>query len=148
MKFTVYGTPIPKGSAKGFQHKTTGRVIVTHDNAKTKSWGQSVVDAGREALGDGDGVPIDGPVTLALAFYLPRPKSTPRRVTVQIKKPDLDKLVRCVKDGLTQAGVYHDDSQVVAIAATKAFAAGIADPDGERGVPRVVVEASMGIEAK
>lgn len=141
MRFTVYGTPIPKGSTKAFYIPRLKRAVVTHDNPKTKGWGQAVVDAAREALGAG--VPMDGPVALVLAFYLPKPKSAPRRVTQPLKKPDLDKLVRCVKDGLTRAGVYHDDAQVVELMGRKEFAAGIVDPEGPRGVPRVEIEVFM-----
>jgi hypothetical protein len=35
-----------------------------------------------------------------------RPKSALRRVTEHLREPDLDKLIRCVKDGLTRAGVH------------------------------------------
>jgi len=72
---------------------------------------------------------------------MPRPKSAPRRVTEHLHKPDLDKLLRLLKDGLTRAGVYRDDAQVVFTVASKDFAAGAKDPDGDLGLPRVVVEA-------
>lgn len=137
LTFTVYGVPIPKGSAKGFKHRSTGRVIVTHDNPRTKSWQQAVLEAAQIAMGFDP--PVDGPVALTLRFYLPKPKSTPRRVVDAVKKPDLDKLVRCAKDGLTRGGVYHDDSQVVAVVARKDFAADVFDPLEARGLPRMEV---------
>lgn len=142
MKFTVYGVPIPKGSTKAFMHPGARFPVVTHDNARTKPWQEAVVAAAREALGARR--PLEGPVALAVRFYLPRPKSAPRRVTEHTKKPDLDKLVRCVKDGLTRAGVYRDDAQVVVTIARKDFAGGEGDPDGDRGVPRAFVAVNAG----
>ena len=150
LAFTVFGVPIPKGSAKAFRHRTTGVVIVTHDNARTKPWQECVVSAALDAVGTlplGQSATGDGePVALELAFYLPRPKSAPKRVVRQVKKPDLDKLVRCVKDALTRAGVYHDDAQVVRTVATKEFAGGERDPRGAAGLPRVEVRV-LGDEA-
>jgi hypothetical protein len=54
--------------------------------------------------------------------YLPRPKSLKRTITAHLKKPDLDKLTRAVKDALTLV-VWQDDSQVVQMTARKAYAA-------------------------
>jgi hypothetical protein len=76
-----------------------------------------------------------------LLFLMPRPVSAPRRVTRPTKKPDLDKLVRCVKDGLTRAGVYRDDAQVIATVARKEFAGGAYDPAGASGIPRAEIVA-------
>jgi Holliday junction resolvase RusA-like endonuclease len=61
-------------------------------------------------------------VRLTVAFYLPRPKSLPRRVTAHVKAPDLDKLVRSVGDALTRV-VFADDAQVVDLVAMKRYAA-------------------------
>ena len=137
LTFTVLGEPIPKGSTKAFYVPKLKRAIVTHDNPRTRTWAQQVLEAAVAAYGNA--APLDGPVVLTLRFYLPKPKSAPKRVVDQVKKPDLDKLVRALKDGLTRAGVYHDDAQVVATVATKQFAAGVYDPLGEKGVPRAVV---------
>lgn len=46
-----------------------------------------------------------------------------------VQKPDLDKLLRALNDGLTGVA-FHDDSQVVNIAATKRRA----EPGEETGV--------------
>lgn len=61
-----------------------------------------------------------GPIAIQAAFYLPRVSSLPRTITAPIKKPDLDKLVRCLCDALTGV-VYRDDSQVVEISVSKRF---------------------------
>jgi Holliday junction resolvase RusA-like endonuclease len=137
LTFTVMGEPIPKGSTKAFYVPKLKRAVVTHDNPRTRSWQQDVLDAALAALGAAP--PIDGPVAITLRFYLPRPKSAPKRVVYAVKKPDLDKLVRALKDGMTRAGVYRDDSQVIRLAASKHYAGGEHDPAGMGGVPRAVV---------
>lgn len=134
----VFGVPIPKGSTRAFVPKGWTRPIVTSDNAKTKPWQESITQAAIEARGAAP--PIEEPVSLVVRFYLPRPKTAPKRVCVPAKKPDLDKLLRALKDGLTRGGIYRDDAQVVEIKASKAFAAGHQDPAGAAGVPRAVVE--------
>lgn len=142
IRFTVHGIPIPKGSTKAFMRKGMKYPVVTHDNPHTRTWQQRVFEA---AILARDGAePLAGPVAVTLRFYLPKPKSAPKRVVDAVKKPDLDKLIRAIKDGMTRAGVYHDDSQVVCVVARKDFAAGATDPLEERGVPRaeVVVEAA------
>lgn len=144
--FTAYGIPAPKGSTKAFYRPGMKHAVITHDNARTKPWQEAVVSAARDAVGDG--VPMEGPVVVRLEFYLPKPKSAPKRVIYPVKKPDLDKLVRTVKDAMTRAGVYRDDSQVVVLHTGKAFAAGPFDGDGEKGIPRVVVQVELVAEQR
>ena len=137
IEFVVYGTPIPQGSTKAFMRPGMRFPVVTADNAKTKPWRQAIVDASREKLAGR--APIEGPVELYVTFYLPRPKSAPKRVTEPAKLPDLDKLVRAVGDALTAAGVWVDDGQVVLTRARKAFAGGHLDRAGAAGVPRAEI---------
>lgn len=142
VEFVVYGVPIPKGSMRAFvipgKNGARPRAIVTSSNAKVRPWQESVVDAAREALNGR--ARLEEPVALVAHFFLPRPVSAPRRVMHPAKKPDLDKLVRSIKDSLTRAGVYRDDNQVVVILARKEFAGGYSDPEGERGIPRASIE--------
>jgi len=137
IELTVYGVPIPQGSTKAFLPKGWKRPIVTHDSAKTKPWRQAIVDASREQMAGR--APFEGPVWLRVMFFLPRPKSAPKRIVEPAKLPDLDKLVRAVGDALTAAGVWRDDGQVIATSARKAFAGGMRDPVGAAGVPRAVI---------
>ena len=51
----------------------------------------------------------------------PRPPSLAAKVREPAKRPDLDKLVRAVKDALTKV-LWHDDGQVVEILARKFYA--------------------------
>ena len=125
--FTVWGVAQPKGSAKAFVPKGWTRAVVTSDNPKNKGWQQLVAEAANRAIGETPRALHTGPVRLVVMFYLPRPKSLPRRATDHLKKPDLDKLVRSVKDALTQV-IWQDDSQVVQIEASKTYAAMDAAP--------------------
>ena len=123
--FFVPGLPIAKGSARGFLHRHTGRIIVIQDNRKKqKTWSAQIGLCARAA-----GVTLStAPIRLRLAFQFSRPKShlnaaglklaAPRAHT---QKPDLDKLVRCVLDALTGLA-YPDDSRVVSVDARKDWA--------------------------
>lgn len=134
--FTAYGIPAPQGSMKAFMRPGMKHPVVTGDNARTRPWRQAIVDASREVMAGR--TPIEGPVGVVATFYLPRPKSAPKRITQPAKLPDLDKLVRALFDALTAAGVWRDDAQVVRVDALKAFAGGRSD--NPAGVPRVYVE--------
>jgi len=140
LTFTAYGIPAPQGSTKAFMRPGMKHPVVTADNARTKPWRQAIVDASREVMAGR--VPMEGPVGVRVVFYLPRPKSAPKRITEPAKLPDLDKLVRALFDALTAAGVWRDDAQVVVVGARKAFAGGAQDDSGPAGVPRacIVVE--------
>jgi crossover junction endodeoxyribonuclease RusA len=135
LKLVVYGTPIPQGSTRAFLPKGWKRPIVTADNVKTRPWRQAIIDASLEQMAGR--APLEGPVELRVMFYLPRPKSAPKRITEPAKLPDLDKLVRAVGDALTAAGVWRDDGQVVSTLARKAFAGGALDK--VNGVPRAEI---------
>jgi Holliday junction resolvase RusA-like endonuclease len=123
--FFVPGTPIPKGSAKAFfiKSKATGkhRAIVTQtNNEKQKPWASAVSFTAQQSQG---GRPlIKGPVCLGVSFIMPRPKRHFKTgnnshllrddaESWHTQTPDLDKLIRCIKDALTGT-VWVDDSQV------------------------------------
>ena len=120
--FRVYGIPQPKGSTKGFvgRSKKTGklRAFITNDNTKTAPWAQVVRLKAQEFAAGGM---IEGAVDLTLLFTLVRPKSLPKKVLHHLKKPDLDKLTRTIKDAL-KGVVYLDDSQVVHLDCLKRYA--------------------------
>lgn len=124
---TVYGTPAPQGSKRGFVSKN-GRVSMVESSAKVKPWREAVKYAVWQHAQDTDAdrlAPmLTGPVEVGVTFYLPRPKGHYRtgRNAHLLKdgappfpagKPDLDKLLRSTLDALSEAGVWRDDSQVV-----------------------------------
>lgn len=59
-------------------------------------------------------------VSVKADFYLPRPASLPKKTINNIKRPDLDKLVRACLDGISGI-VIKDDSQVVSLSCTKRY---------------------------
>lgn len=128
ISFFVAGIPVPKGSAKAFMRKGMKHPVVIQDNAdKQKPWASAIGYAAQQ-LGASM---ISGPVELIVDFIMPRPLghfgtgknasnlklSAPMH---HVSKPDLDKLVRCVKDALTGV-VWKDDSQVSVVRASKVY---------------------------
>jgi crossover junction endodeoxyribonuclease RusA len=103
----VYGLPGPQGSKR---HVGNGRMV--ESSLKVKPWREAVKYTALNARVGA--LPLAGPVWMRLIFTLPKPKSAPkRRTTWPDRKPDLDKLTRSTLDALTDAGLWHDDSQVV-----------------------------------
>lgn len=127
ISFFVPGIPVPKGSARAFVNRYTGRAAVVQTNAdKQKPWASLITMMAQ----DKKLRPVAGKIRLRLSFYMPRPKShfksngiikTSFKLLEHVKKPDLDKLIRCVLDALTGV-VYADDSQVVLILGWKGYA--------------------------
>jgi len=83
----------------------------------------------RKAVADRwDGGPLDGPLQLAVSFFLPRPKSKiwkrkPMPAEPHCKRPDLDNLLKVVLDAL-RGLCWRDDAQVAELLASKQIAAG------------------------
>lgn len=136
IKFEVPGRPIQQGSMKAFV--AGGRARITHDKGKDLMEFRSRVGYAARAAGASS---VRGPMVIDLTFVMPRPKShygtgknlgrlkatAPKYVC---SKPDLDKLIRSVLDGLTNIA-FADDSQVVTITARKQY--------GEEPLTRVIL---------
>jgi Holliday junction resolvase RusA-like endonuclease len=69
-----------------------------------------------------------GPIKMIVKFYLRRPLSLPKKITHHIKKPDIDNLVKAIKDA-NKGILFRDDSQIVELTVTKDYNA----------IPRVVI---------
>jgi Holliday junction resolvase RusA-like endonuclease len=123
IQFTAYGIPAPKGSTKAFFRPGMKFPVVTEDNKHTRPWEAIVKDAALQEMMRKSLTMSTGPLHLHVDFHMPRPKSLPKRVSHHTKKPDLDKLLRAVKDALTGI-VWHDDAQVVHVVASKDYAGG------------------------
>jgi Holliday junction resolvase RusA-like endonuclease len=116
--FRIYGIPQTKGSTKSFMRPGMRFPIVTNDNPKNKGWAQTVSG---EAQRNRPPAPLTGPVCLELRFFMPKPKSYPKTKTLfATKRPDLDKMVRSIKDAL-KGVMYLDDAQVVWMKACKYY---------------------------
>ncbi len=117
LEFTVYGTPAQKGSVKAI-NKGQFAVVVPDNKPQQLQWQGAVSDKAAQAM-DGTDL-ITEPVAIGMYFRFRRKqyhfgtgrnagrlkKSAPDH---HGRKPDLDKLARCVLDALTGV-VYHDDS--------------------------------------
>ena len=124
IRFTVRGLPAPQGSKR---HVGGGRMV--ESSARVKPWREAVrANAEREIK-----VPLAGPVSVILRFWLTRPDGhygtgrnswTIRAAapTLPGGRPDLDKLIRSTLDGLTEGGAWKDDGQVAVITAGKYYA--------------------------
>jgi crossover junction endodeoxyribonuclease RusA len=122
MIFHVLGlTPAPQGSKR---HVGGGRMV--ESSAKVKPWREAVR---QEALKTAYAI-SDQPIYLHLLFRFRRPRGhfntrgilKPSAPHTPTTRPDLDKLCRSTLDGLTGV-LFHDDSQVAFIVASKEYAA-------------------------
>jgi Holliday junction resolvase RusA-like endonuclease len=123
----VRGIPRPQGSMR--LHKLPGGQTAARYPAVVYEWRAQV----QQAVAEAAHAQFVGPVELRVGFDLPRPAShygTGRNAgivkasapTLPAAMPDLDKLVRCVCDAITDAGLWRDDAQVSVIAAAKRYA--------------------------
>jgi len=136
--FTVPGQPVPQGSLSPFVHAKTGRVV-TPQKRSLVEWRETIAWHARQS-----GIPAEptlNPVRVHLDFWLQRPKrhfgtgrnKSDLKATAPVwcvSRPDLDKVVRACLDALT-AVIWRDDSQVVAVAASKGWTG---------AMPRVEIE--------
>jgi Holliday junction resolvase RusA-like endonuclease len=141
--FRVNGIAQQAGSKRAFVPKGWTRPILTDSNRNLKSWQQLVAECAHHALMQRAAAErglLLGAVRLSVAFFLPRPKSLPRREVAHTKSPDLDKFVRAIQDALTGV-IFRDDAQVVELIAMKRYAAA-----AETAHADVRIEASAGVE--
>lgn len=127
MTLTVIGVPVPQGSksAHPFRRKDGTIGVAVHEGGKAQSlkqWRAAIAACARLWLEqNGMPAPVDGPVGINVTFYLPRPKSAPKRVQHPATKPDWDKLARAVGDAL-KGIAYTEDSRIVDAHVSKRFA--------------------------
>ncbi|MCK5671176.1 RusA family crossover junction endodeoxyribonuclease [Candidatus Bathyarchaeota archaeon] len=112
VSFTVTGNPVPKARARTVRK---GGRTWSFTPKKVAAW-EKVVKA--EAAKHFD-APFNGPVALALAFYMKRPKSR-KKDNYVMTTPDLDNLEKAFLDGLNGVA-YDDDKQVVVKNAVKKY---------------------------
>ncbi len=130
--FRVPGRPVPQGSKRVVRTKGGKTVMLEQGGDRLYLWRASV----RLAAADLFDAPVEAyvPVQVRLDFYFARPRDhygTGRNAGVV--KPgapafpiggmsgDVDKLTRACLDAMTGC-VYADDSQVIALVATKNYA--------------------------
>jgi len=136
INFTVFGTPIPKGSTRSFavargvgakRHYTGQTVSMASNHADLSNYESKV----REAAQRAGATCTTSPVFVELSFMFKRPKShfrtgsnagllKPSAPVYHTGKPDIDKLTRAILDGMTGV-VFADDSQVTWVKAAKGW---------------------------
>ena len=120
IRFTIPGTAVPKARARivmqgGRAHSFTPE--------QTKEWEEAVRWL---AAPHRPASPLQGALSVALAFYLPRPKHGKREHPSV--RPDIDNYCKAILDALNGM-MWVDDGQIVQLTASKAY-----------GEPRVEVE--------
>lgn len=151
--FTAHGTPAPKGSARAFVNKRTGRAILAPGGSKATeeriaSWNVAVREAALRAIGEQREAPpfVGVALHVTIVFHVKRPAghygtgkhagrlkpAAPARPT---GKPDIDKLARTTLDALTGA-VFDDDSRIAELVLSKRWAL-----PGHEGAQITVAEA-------
>lgn len=133
IKFTIPGEPVAKGRAR-FARR--GNFVTTYTPEKTARYENLVKLAAQKAMAVAVEAPIECAVGLIICAYfsVPRSWSLKRQSAAEsgevmhTKRPDLDNVIKSIKDG-ANCVVWNDDSQVVDIRASKRY-----------GTPRVEVE--------
>lgn len=120
LSFIVYGRPQPQGSTRAFLPKGTTRPVITSDNKRLKPWRQEIAGMAKSLLPSTGGLLRTSAVRVQADFFFKKPKSARKSTKHKTTKPDVDKLVRGVLDGLTGIA-FDDDSQVTEILAAKFF---------------------------
>lgn len=127
IKFTVWGDPKSKARARHRVGKSKGGKVfsMTYKDAKTRDAEDSFIG---QCVQHKPEEPVADPVGLDVEFHMPIPKSTSKKKAdamrngklYHMKKPDLDNLVKLVKDAMN--GVFWlDDKQVVVMTVTKKY---------------------------
>lgn len=128
IRIQVNGVPAPQGSKR---HVGGGRMV--ESSKAVGPWREAVrAETQRQCA-----TPIAaGPVDLTVVFWLPRPRGhygvnglRPSAPGKPDRRPDLDKLMRAVLDGIVAGGAIHDDAQIVILHAIKRYA-GSGQPPG------------------
>lgn len=112
---------IPKGQPRPRAFAVGGKARV-YDPGTAENWKSQIALAFR----DYNEQPIEGPVAMAVSFYMPRPKrlmriKDPDCIIPHTSKPDIDNLLKAVMDALTTIGVWRDDTQVVELTTWKYY---------------------------
>lgn len=141
IEFFAQGQPKGQPRARAFAFNGRARM---YDPGTAEGWKSQVAAAAKEHLPE---QPLQGPLSLALYFAMPRPKSHYRtgKRSHELRdgapywhtgKPDADNLAKAVMDALTQLGVWKDDDQVCKLRIWKRYA-----DDGKTGCLVAISEA-------
>ena len=121
LEFIIPGEPISQGRPRFSTH---GGFARAYDPKKSRE-GKAVVKlCAKEAVQQAQwSEPITGPIEMLVQFGIALPKSqyrkrTPVKRRWRVKKPDIDNLMKLVKDACSSV-VFLDDNQIVRIICEK-----------------------------
>lgn len=128
VEFFAGGVARPKGSARAFT-AASGKAHVAPASSKEKGWRAGVANAAVAAMAGR--APLDGPLTIDVVFYMPRPRSHYRtgknfdqlRETAPVaptSSPDASKLLRSIEDAMNGI-VFTDDARLVTLLVSKRY---------------------------
>ncbi len=129
--FVIPGEPVAKGRARSFVRNGH---VAHYTPDKTARYENLVKLAAQQAMGDK--TPTEGAVALIVKAFMSIPASWSQKKQraaalgeiTPTKRPDLDNIVKAIKDGANGV-TWRDDSQVVDVRASKRY-----------GTPRIEVE--------
>ena len=138
LTLTIPGKPIAKARPRFYRR---GKFVGTYNSQETEE-GRFLLECQSQLEGH---ELITGPISLTVCFRMPRPKGhygtgrnagklKPSAPDLHIKKPDLDNMLKFVKDCLNGI-VWKDDSQVFSVVADKYYA----DHDIPEAVPSTLI---------
>lgn len=133
LRFTVIGTPVPQGSKRAFvvgKGENKRAAVVDSSGNKLESWRWAVAFAAGQAAQEHGWEAFDGPLVVEVTFLLKRPAShygknglKPSAPKWPFRKPDVDKLLRAIMDGLVDSNcIMTDDARVVRSIGEKRYA--------------------------
>lgn len=113
---TIPGQPIAK---KRPRFARRGKFVTTYNSQQTEE-GKFICLMQNQFYGPP--IPAGVPIFLNICFSVQIPKSLPKKKVVigPVRKPDIDNMIKFVMD-CANGILWHDDAQVVHIAATKVY---------------------------
>lgn len=120
ISFTISGEPVAQGRPR-FSNR--GGFVRAYDPAKSKDAKNHIRFIAKQVMKDHNNEPLEGPIHFKVQFGIEMPRSmarkrTPRPREWRTKKPDLDNLMKTVKDACSKV-IYLDDSMIVRVTAEK-----------------------------
>lgn len=113
--YSINIVPVAQGRPR---FTTQGDYTKVYDPKKSADWKKTL---GWELKCQNPTV-LEGALSLNIIFRMHRPKSLPKKVIHHVKKPDIDNLVKGVKDAMSKI-CYEDDKQIVELTAKKIYSA-------------------------
>lgn len=132
----VLGNPVSQPSPRGIikTNKSGKQFIKFVDNRKADPWRRTVNEAIRKQLEENTTAwkTLQGPVSVWIHFYLPRPKSHfyPTKngpvlrsdaISIHRDKRDIENMAKALLDEFTEMGIYQDDRQVIDLTLKKRY---------------------------